>query len=113
MISAIGPISSVRTVSTKVARLLAICGKCGRKLDGGFGKGGKASLVKTLRCGLAAAKGKRAAVRVVETRCLGVCPRHAVAMVDGSSPTAVLIVSRGTDVETLADRLELPLAGPR
>ena len=110
MTPAIGPIGTVRTVSTRAARLLAVCGKCGRKLGGGFGKGGTASLVKTLRRGLAAAKGKRAAVRVVETRCLGICPRHAVAMVDGGSPNAVLIIARGTDIGTLAGQLALPLA---
>lgn len=110
MTAAIEPISSVRSVSTRAARLLAVCGKCSKKVDGGFGKGGKASLVKTLRRDLASAKGKRAGVRIVETRCLGVCPRHAVAMVDGARPDAVLIVARGTDVGMIADRLELPLA---
>ena len=110
MTATIGPISSVRTVSTRVARLLAVCGKCGKKVGGGFGKGGKASLVKTLRRDLAAAKGKRAAVRVVATRCLGICPRDAVAVVDGHSPDKVLIIARGTDTGTIADRLELPLA---
>lgn len=69
--------------------------------------------MKALRRGLAAAKGKRAAVRVVETRCLGVCPRYAATMVDGKSPTAALIVARGTDVETHADRVELQLAEPK
>lgn len=110
MTATIGPISSVRTVSTRAARLLAVCGKCGKKIGGGFGKGGKASLVKTLRRDLAAAKGKRAGVRVVETRCLGICPRHAVAVVDGRHPDAILIVARGTEVDEIADRLELPLA---
>ncbi len=110
MTAAIGPISSVRTVSTRASRLLAVCGKCGKKMGGGFGKGGKASLIKTLRRELAAAKGKRAAVRIVETRCLGICPRHAVAVVDGGCPESVLIVARGTEVGVIADRLELPLA---
>ena len=112
MTATVGPISAVRTVTTRSARLLAICGKCGKKLGGGFGKGGKTSLVKTLRRDLVAAKGKRAAVRIVETRCLGVCPRQAVAMIDGRVPGAVLIVARGTDVGTVAGRLELPLADP-
>ncbi len=111
MTATIGPISSVRTVPTSATRLLAVCGKCGKKIGGGFGKGRKFSLVKTLRRDLAAAKGKRAAVRVVETRCLGICPRQAVAMIDSQRPDAVLIVARDTGSDMIAERLQLPLAG--
>lgn len=103
-------IVAVRTVAGRSARLLAICGKCGRKLGGGFGKGGGQSLTKLLRRELAAAKGKRAAVRIVETRCLKICPRHAVALVDGSRPDEILIVAQGTPAAIVAARLVLRLA---
>lgn len=110
MTAAGGPVAAVRTVRTRAERLLAVCGKCSRKFGGGFGKGGNASLTKVLRRGLADARGKRAVVRVVETHCMGLCPRHAVAMIDGNRPGAFLVVAEGTDLGAIASRLELPLA---
>lgn len=100
----------IRAAPLRASRLLAVCGKCGRKLAGGFGDKGKASLVKTLRRDLAGAKGKRAGVLVVETKCLDICPKHAVAMVDSARLGEVLIVPEGTNSAELAERLGLPLA---
>ena len=102
--------TTIRVAPLRASRLLAICGKCGRKLDGGFGDKGEASLVKTLRRDLAEAKGKRASVLIVETKCLDICPKHAVAMVDSARLGEVLIVAEGTSSVELAERLGLPLA---
>ena len=102
--------AAVRTVPVRATRLLAVCGKCGRKLGGGFGKDGDTSLAKMLRRGLASARGKRAAVRIVETKCLDICPKHAVAVIDGDHPGEVLIVASGTSVETVAARFALATA---
>ena len=36
-------------------------------------------------------------VLVVEAKCLGLCPKGAVAVIDGNRPGAMLRVARGTD----------------
>ena len=83
-----------------------VCGKCSKKLDGGFGKKGRTPLAKLLRKILDLKKGRKARLGVVETRCLGVCPRGAVALVDGRDPSHWLVVPQGADIAELAARLE-------
>jgi len=70
---------AIRSIATPAASLIAICGKCGKKLGGGFGAGGDQSLGKALRKALDLPKPKRSRVRIVETRCLKLCPKGAVA----------------------------------
>lgn len=84
------------------AGALLVCGKCSKKLSGGFGRKGKQSLAKALRDEPGMGKGRKAAVGVVETRCLGVCPRGAVVLVDTRTPHSWRIVAPGADVEALA-----------
>ena len=110
MSAVISRIGAVRTITAPSARLLAVCGKCTRKLDGGFGDEGAVSLTKALRRGLRNALGKRAEIRIVETRCLDICPKRAVALIDGNSPGEIVIVAAGTSVDELAARLELATA---
>lgn len=98
----------LRTLNRPATRLLAICGKCGKKLDGGFGSDNGRSLVKSLRQIVPNAKGKRATTRIVETRCLDICPKGAVALIDSRTPGEVLLVRRGTAVEDVVARLDLP-----
>lgn len=91
---------------------LLVCGKCSQKVDGGFGKKGRTPLTKMLRKILGLKKGRKAALGVVETRCLGLCPRGGVVLVDSRSPREWMIVPQGADVAELAARLErrAPLA---
>jgi len=84
---------------------ILVCGKCSKKLDGGFGKKGRTSLAKLLRKILGVGKGRKATLGVVETRCLGLCPRNAVAMIDGRAPGTWLVVPKDADVAELAARL--------
>jgi len=83
-----------------------VCGKCSKKLDGGFGRKRRSPLAKVLRRILGLKKGRKAALGVVETRCLGLCPRGAVALVDARVPGQWLVVPQGADVAELAARLE-------
>ncbi|MEY2884729.1 MAG: hypothetical protein RL490_2453 [Pseudomonadota bacterium] len=99
----------LRRVVTPATRLLAICGKCGRKLGGGFGANGKRTLGKALRRHVIGAKGKRALVRIVETKCLDICPKGAVVLIDSAEPGAVMIVSEGTPMMQIAGALRLEL----
>jgi hypothetical protein len=97
----------VRLLPIKATRLIAICGRCGRKIGGGFGPRGDKALSKSLRRVVEGAKGKRATVRIVETRCLDICPKRAVALIDSHRPGQVMIVAAGTPVETVADRVRI------
>ena len=102
--------AAVRTIPVAATRLLAICGKCGKKLGGGFGADGDRSLGKALKRAVPGTKGKRAGVRIVETKCLDVCPKGAVAIMDSAQPGAVMVVARGTSVTAVCAELALPLA---
>lgn len=96
---------------TKVVRrrwqtVVLVCGKCSRKVGGGFGPDGDRPLAKLLR--RHAGKGKHAAAGVIETKCLKLCPKNAVCVVDGARPGEWLAVAPGEPVEALAARLGLP-----
>ncbi len=97
----------IRAVPQRAASLIAICGKCGKKIGGGFGDGGKQSLAKAMRQALHLPKPKRAQVRLVETKCLKLCPKGAVAVVDSRDPATILVVAAGTPAMTVAARLGL------
>ncbi|PKP93537.1 MAG: hypothetical protein CVT77_05330 [Alphaproteobacteria bacterium HGW-Alphaproteobacteria-16] len=84
-----------------------VCAKCSRKLDGGFGPKGKQPLAKALRKHLHVKKGRKAPVGIVEVKCLGVCPRGAVTVVNGSASREWLIVPQGADLDDLAVELQL------
>lgn len=84
-----------------------ICRKCSKKLDGGFGKNGDKPLAKALRKHLALKKGRKAKAGIIETGCLGVCPRGAVTVVNGSASREWLLVRPGVDLDELAQELGL------
>ena len=89
--------------------VLLCCRKCARKLDGGFGPDGKHDFTETLKR-LLRERGQRRLVRLVETPCLGLCPKDAVTVLRADEPDHALIVSRGTDPVQLAERLLPPPA---
>ena len=76
--------------------LLLLCGKCSRKLDGGFGKKDKHDLKDVLREALKAA-GRRRELRILEVGCLGLCPKRAVTAINTARPGEVLVVPQGAD----------------
>lgn len=81
---------------------LLVCAKCSKKLDGGFGKKDKQSLAKALRKALGLGRFRKARLGVVEVKCLGVCPRGAVTLVDARHPDRWRLVPKGADVSALA-----------
>ncbi|MBC7506155.1 MAG: hypothetical protein H7267_10595 [Sandarakinorhabdus sp.] len=101
----------IKTVPAPAAAIIAICGKCGKKLGGGFGPTGETSLGKALSLALGLPKPKRANVRIVETKCLKLCPKGAVAVLDGHDPGHILMVPAGTPMATLVHRLGLHANG--
>lgn len=100
------------TVPANWATAVLVCAKCSKRQGGGFGPKGKTPLVKALRRLMPKARGRKAAFGLVEMRCVKVCPKHAVVVIDGRRPKDWLLVRPGTPLEEVAARLELP-AGER
>lgn len=94
------------------SRTVLVCGKCSKKLGGGFGEKGRAPLARALRRHLAVGKGRTAPIGIVEVKCLGICPKGAVTVVDAGAPGEWLIVRGGTGAAQVAEALELyPVRG--
>lgn len=84
--------------------VVLVCRKCSRKLDGGFGKKGKHALADALEDALDDA-GRGRDVLVVETDCLGICPKRAVAVLRADRPGEALAVPAGADPTAVLARL--------
>ena len=97
----------VRSRPTPWIEVLLLCGKCARKMKGGFGEDGKDTLRTALRAELKArALGRQ--TRVIETHCLGLCPKKAVTALNASRPDRLLIIAKRTDAaEALAQLSEM------
>ncbi len=93
-------------VRARWTKAVLVCAKCSKKLDAGFGDGDK-PLAKALRRHLKLKNGPKAAAGVVEVKCLDVCPRGAVVVVDSDRPGDWLLVRPGDDLDAVADRLGL------
>jgi predicted metal-binding protein len=99
-----------RRVASNWANAVLVCAKCSKKLDGGFGPDGDKPLGKALRKHLHLKHGRKSAAGVVEVKCLGVCPKGAVTVVNGARSREWLIVPAGADLDSLAAELGLPIA---
>lgn len=97
--------AGLKTVRADWSTALLICKKCTKKLGGGFGPKGRTPLAKALRQGLGVKKGRKGALGIVEVKCLGVCPKGAVTVVDGAAPGAWLLVRGGTAIPEVVDAL--------
>ncbi len=93
-------VRTLQTVATGWTETLLICGKCSRKLGGGFGPEGDDSLRHALRDALRRA-GRRGQVGLIDVACLGICPKKGVTMARASRPGEFLVVPRGQDAATL------------
>lgn len=96
-----------RLIKAEWETAILVCAKCSKRLDGGFGKKRKQSLGKALRRYLGAKLRRKSRVGIVEVKCLGVCPRGAVTLVDARTPGAWRIVPAGTDVADIVASLAL------
>ncbi|MBX3592839.1 MAG: (2Fe-2S) ferredoxin domain-containing protein [Sphingomonas sp.] len=86
---------------------ILVCAKCSRRLDGGFGPKGNQPLGKALRKHLGVKKGRKARVGIVDVKCLGICPRGAVTVIDGAASREWLLIPAGTDLDAVAKTLGL------
>lgn len=99
-------------VRSNWTRTILVCAKCSKKIGGGFGAKGKTSFAKALRQQVGAGKGRKAAVGIVEVKCLGICPKRAVTVVDGSRPREWVLVPEGADIGAVAHELGLGASAP-
>ena len=96
-----------RVVAANWANTVLVCRKCSKKLDGGFGEGGRKPLAKALRKHLHVKKGRKGSAGIVEVGCLDLCPKGAVTVIDGRHPDGWLLVKPGADLDELAGELGL------
>jgi predicted metal-binding protein len=94
-------------VRSNWSNAVLVCAKCSKKLGGGFGPKGKLPLAKALRKHLGLKKGHKAGAGIVEVKCLGVCPRRAVTVVNGAASREWLLVPEGADLDVVAGELGL------
>ncbi len=97
----------IRTVGSRWTGSVLVCRKCSKKAGGGFGDDGKTGLAKVLRRLPGVGKGRKAVRGVVETGCLGLCPKRAVVVVDGRQPVRWLVIPTGTPTDEIAATLGL------
>lgn len=81
---------------------ILVCAKCSKRLDGGFGKKGKQRLAKALKAYLGVKRFRKSRLGVVEVKCLGVCPRGAVTVVNAADPKRWQLVPKGADLAEVA-----------
>ena len=98
----------IRVLASRWQGSVLVCGKCSKKLDGGFGENGRMSLGKLLRQALGVKKGRKADRGVVEIKCLGVCPKNAVVMIDSSRPDRWMLVPAGAEADEVLATLTDP-----
>jgi len=97
----------LKSVKSDWSNTLLVCKKCSKKLGGGFGPKGRTPLAKALRQQLDLKKGRKSRVGIVEVKCLGVCPRGAVTVVNGKTPGEWSLVKAGADLDAIAAGLGL------
>ena len=93
----------IRIAKSRWTGVVLVCSKCSKKIDGGFGDDGTTSLAKALR--KRAGKGRKATHGVIETKCLKLCPKRAVAVVDAACPERWLVIDAGESIDAVAVRI--------
>ncbi|MGY4396072.1 putative metal-binding protein [Sphingomonas sp. UYAg733] len=99
--------AGLKSVRSHWSTALLVCKKCSKRLDGGFGPKGRTSLAKALRKELGSGKGRKGKLGIVEVKCLGVCPRGAVTIVDAAHPGEWKIVPARRDIAEIVSALRL------
>ena len=89
-------------------RVLLVCAKCEKKLgNGGFGADGDERLSRALKR-QAGGKGRKARFGVVPVKCLKLCPKKAVTVVDSTDPHRWRVIAPGEPIEALIGRDRCP-----
>ena len=96
--------SAITATATSFTQVVLVCRKCSKKLGGGYGPDGEDSLARALKAELRET-GRRRAVRVIETKCLGLCPKGAVTVLPAGAPGSLLSVPKATPAAEILARL--------
>jgi predicted metal-binding protein len=99
-----------QAVPTRWRDAVLVCGKCTRKVKGGFGSKCHTPLAKALRKRAGKGKTYRLPYGVIETGCLKLCPKGAIVAINGARPGDWQLVRPGEDIDAVARRLGLPEA---
>jgi len=100
----------MREVASRWNAAVLVCGKCSKRVGGGFGDDGRTGLAKALRRQLGLKKGRKAAAGVVEVKCLGLCPKRQVVALSASEPGRWKLIDPGADLDKVASALGLTLS---
>jgi hypothetical protein len=73
-------------------------------MNGGYGANGKEALRTALWAELKA-RGYKRGVRVIETRCLGICPKRAVTALNARKPGRILTMPEGASADEALTQL--------
>src|SRR6516165_2151312 len=98
----------MKSYRTNWTNILLLCGKCARKMDGGYGEDGGDTLRSVMKTALKEAGLKRQ-TRLIETKCMGLCPKNAVIAVNASHPGRMLVIPKGTEANVVLARLGQPV----
>ncbi len=99
---------TARRVKARWSNAVLVCRKCSKKLKNrGFGPNGDKPLAKALRKHLHIGKGPKSAAGIIEVSCLDLCPKRAVAVIDGRHPDQWLVVHPGANLDALGHELGL------
>ena len=90
--------------------VILICRKCSKKLKGGFGHDHDQTLARALKSTLRGSPSRRS-TRIIETKCLGICPKNAVTVLPATRPAEILSIPAGMDPAAILTRL-LPMPEP-
>lgn len=96
-----------RMIPAQWQTAILVCGKCSKKVGGGFGAKGRKPLARMLRALGNGRKGRKADFGVIETSCLKLCPKNAVVVVDAARPKDWLLVRPGADVDEVGRHLKI------
>ena len=95
----------IELIATKWRSAVIVCRKCSKKLHGGFGLDGKRDFSRVLKEELRRADQHRT-TRIVESKCLGLCPKNGVAVIPAQNPGTMLSVPAGADLLKILAKLQ-------
>jgi predicted metal-binding protein len=101
----------IQSQPTPWTTVILLCGKCAGKMKAGYGQKGTETLRATLKAELKV-QGRRRGVRVIETRCMGLCPRKAIAALNASRPGRILAIPKGASTDDALIQLLEPVRQP-
>jgi len=81
-------------------------------MKGGYGTKGKETLRAVMREELRS-RGARREIGIVETRCMGVCPKKAVTALNASRPGEIFVIPKDCSVTDALSRMVEGMSGGR